>query len=222
MSFRPLSTLSPITGAESIVRIFDLAVAVGGLIILSPLLLLISLLIRLDSPGPVLYRSLRVGRYGRLFRLYKFRTMVRGADRRGPGITTAEDSRVTTLGRLLRRAKADELPQLINVLQGEMSLVGPRPEDPRYVAKYTPEQRRVLALRPGITGVASLRYRHEEQLLAGPDWEQRYIEQIMADKLSIELAYMERRNFWSDLRLILLTFLVFLTNRPPDDFPTGG
>jgi lipopolysaccharide/colanic/teichoic acid biosynthesis glycosyltransferase len=198
-------------------RIVDLAAAITGLILLSPLLLIISLLVKLDSPGPIFYRSLRVGRYEQPFRLFKFRTMVVGAERRGPSITTAGDSRITTVGKSLRRTKADELPQLINVLKGEMSLVGPRPEDPRYVAKYTPEQRRVLSLRPGITSAASLRYRREEQLLAGPDWEQCYIEQIMTDKLSVELEYMDRRNFWTDLRLILLTFAVLV-----HDFSSGG
>ena len=188
-------------------RLIDLAASLVGLILLGPFLALVALLIKADSPGPVFYRARRVGKDGRPFRLYKFRTMVVDADVRGPGITTAGDSRITRVGRLLRRSKIDELPQLINVLEGEMSLVGPRPEDPRYVALYTPEQRRVLAVRPGITSPASLRYRHEERLLDGPDWRQVYVEQVMPHKLQIELDYLAHRTAWSDLGILLRTLL---------------
>lgn len=131
--------------------------------------------------------------------------MVADAEQSGPGITAAGDSRVTRLGRLLRRFKLDELPQLLNVLKGEMSLVGPRPEDPRYVAHYTPEQRRVLSVRPGITGAASVRYRHEEVLLRGPDWETVYLTVIMPDKLKIDLAYIGHWSFGSDLKVLVQT-----------------
>ena len=137
--------------ADTLRRLLDLVASLAGLTLLSPLFVFIALLIALDSPGPVFYRGQRVGRHGRLFRLYKFRSMVISADKQGPGITAAGDARITRVGRFLRRAKLDELPQLINVLLGDMSLVGPRPEDPRYVAFYTPEQRRVLSVRPGIT-----------------------------------------------------------------------
>ncbi|MEW6580001.1 MAG: sugar transferase, partial [Chloroflexota bacterium] len=166
-------------------RPFDLLASAIGLVFLSPLFALIALLIRLSSPGPIFYRARRVGRCGREFTLYKFRSMVANADRQGPGITTAGDPRVTPIGRVLRRTKLDELPQLWNVLRGDMSLVGPRPEDPRYVALYTPEQRRVLDVRPGITSLASIEYRHEEAVLRGPDWEQRYIREVMPAKLTI-------------------------------------
>lgn len=186
-------------------RIFDILAASVGLLFLSPLLALVAFAIRLDSPGPVFYRARRIGKDGIPFRLFKFRTMVDGADRQGAGITAAVDLRITSVGRFLRRTKIDELPQLINVLKGEMSLVGPRPEDPRYVALYTPEQRRVLAVRPGITSAASLVYRHEEQLLAGEDWEIAYRTQVMPHKLAIDLAYLERRTLASDLKLILQT-----------------
>jgi lipopolysaccharide/colanic/teichoic acid biosynthesis glycosyltransferase len=155
-----------------------------------------------DSAGPIFYRAQRVGKDGVLFYLYKFRSMTAGADKQGPGITAAGDSRVTRVGRFLRRTKLDELPQLINVLKGEMSLVGPRPEDPRYVALYTPEQRPVLAARPGITSAASLQYRHEEQLLSGADWETVYRQEVMPAKINIDLAYWQKRTVWSDLRLI--------------------
>ena len=191
--------------ADRIRRLLDIAASAAGLAVLSPLLLLVSLGIKLDSPGPVFYRATRVGRNGELLRLYKFRSMAAGADQQGPGITAAGDARVTRAGRFLRRTKLDELPQLINVLQGEMSLVGPRPEDPRYVALYTPEQRRVLAVRPGITSAASLAYRHEEQLLSGEDWETVYRSQVMPEKLAIDLAYLQRRTLGSDLKLILRT-----------------
>ena len=188
-------------------RIFDLLVSALGLIILSPIFALIALLIRLMSPGPVFYRARRVGQGGREFTLYKFRSMVADADRRGPGITTAGDPRVTSIGRVLRRTKLDELPQLWNVLRGDMSLVGPRPEDPRYVALYTPEQRRVLDVRPGITSLASIEYRNEEAVLHGPDWEQHYIHEVMPAKLAIDLRYVQRATLFTDLLIILRTLL---------------
>jgi lipopolysaccharide/colanic/teichoic acid biosynthesis glycosyltransferase len=191
-------------------RLLDLTASLVGLILLSPFLLLVALLIKIDSRGPALYRAQRVGQHGRLFRLYKFRTMVVDAPGRGPPITTAGDRRVTRLGRPLRRAKIDELPQLINVVKGDMSLVGPRPEDPRYVALYTPQQRRALAARPGITSRASLRYRHEEELLDAQDWEQVYIRQVMPNKLQMELDYLARRNVWSDLGVIFQTVLALV------------
>ena len=191
-------------------RLLDLLASLAGLILLSPFFVLLALLIRLDSTGPIFYRAQRVGKDGVLFYLYKFRSMTAGADKQGPGITAAGDSRVTRVGRFLRRTKLDELPQLINVLKGEMSLVGPRPEDPRYVALYTPAQRLVLAARPGITSAASLQYRHEEQLLSGADWETVYRQEVMPAKISIDLAYLQKRTVWSDLRLIMQTILAML------------
>lgn len=188
-------------------RAFDILASGAGLIILSPLFLGIAIAVRASSPGPALYRARRVGRYGKEFTLYKFRSMVANADRQGPGITAAGDSRVTGVGRFLRRTKLDELPQLINVLRGDMSLVGPRPEDPRYVALYTPEQRRILEQRPGITSMASLTYRHEEQMLSGDDWERVYIEQVMPAKLAIDLEYAQRATLWRDIALIVKTVL---------------
>ena len=193
-------------------RVLDLFGSLLGLILLSPLFLLLAVLIKADSAGPVFFRAERVGQGGKRFRLLKFRSMVYGAARLGPGITTAEDERITRVGRLLRNSKLDEIPQLVNVLKGEMSLVGPRPEDPHYVALYTPEQRRILEVRPGITSPASLRYRHEEQLLTGPDWEQVYVEQVMPRKLQMELDYAERRTCWSDLKVILETVLALFRN----------
>jgi len=193
-----------------ITRIFDILASFIGLLLLSPLFALVALALKLDSAGPVFYRAQRVGRNGVPFRLYKFRSMVVDADKRGPGITATGDARITRVGRFLRRTKIDELPQLINVLKGEMSLVGPRPEDPRYVALYTPEQRRVLAVRPGITSAASLAYRHEEELLVGEDWETFYRTRVLPDKLAIDLAYLQQRSFATDLKLILDTLVALV------------
>ena len=186
---------------------FDLLASALGLIILSPLFILIAVAIRLTSPGPILHRATRTGQGGREFTLYKFRSMIVGADRHGPGITAAGDPRITPVGGVLRRTKLDELPQLWNVLRGDMSLVGPRPEDPRYVTLYTPEQRRVLDVRPGITSLASLEYRNEEAVLHGPDWEQRYIHEVMPAKLAIDLRYAQRATLASDILIILRTLL---------------
>ncbi len=188
-------------------RAFDVFLSAVGLLPLSPVFLVIAIAIRLDSPGPVFYRATRVGRDGKLFKLYKFRTMVADADKIGPGITTAGDPRVTRVGRFLRRTKLDEFPQLINVLKGEMSLVGPRPEDPRYVALYTPEQREVLRVRPGITSPASLRFRYEEGLLEGKNWEEYYIEEILPTKLAIDLEYVHTYNLLHDLIILFRTFV---------------
>ena len=186
-------------------RMFDYCASVAGLVLLAPLFLVLAVLIKADSPGPVFFRGRRVGREGRLFHIYKFRSMVAGADRRGPGITTAGDARVTRVGRLLRRTKLDELPQLINVVLGDMALVGPRPEDPRYVDHYTPAQRRLLNVRPGITSPASLAFRREEELLEGEDWETAYVSDILPKKLNLELDYLTQRTGGGDLRLVLLT-----------------
>ncbi len=177
------------------------------LLILSPVFLLIALLIKLDSPGPVFYRAVRVGKNGEPFQLYKFRSMAADVASKGPGITHQGDPRVTRVGYWLRRFKLDELPQLINVCKSEMSLVGPRPEDPSYVAFYTPQQRAVLTVAPGVTSAASLRFRHEEQILNGEDWETTYLQTVLPTKLQIELEYLKNRTFASDLKIIWQTFL---------------
>ncbi len=188
-------------------RLFDLFASLLGLVVLSPLLFFVAVLVKLDSPGPVFYRGWRVGKGGRPLRIVKFRTMVADAGARGPGITAGDDLRVTRLGRVLRKTKIDELPQLINVVRGEMSLVGPRPEDPAYVSLYTPEQRKILSVSPGITSPASLRYRHEEALMKEDNWEKVYVELILPHKLKIELDYIDRRTFLTDVALIFRTFL---------------
>lgn len=194
-------------------RIFDLTFSFLGLVILSPLLLLVSAAIPLDSRGPVFYRGVRVGRGGKRFRVLKFRTMVPDAARRGGGLTLRADPRITRLGRFLRRTKIDELPQLFNVIRGEMSLVGPRPEDPRYVQMYTDRQRQVLSVPPGITSVASLRYRQEEDLLSGGNWEEVYTGTVLPAKLDLELSYLARRSFAFDLWIIAGTLLALVRDQ---------
>lgn len=187
-------------------RTFDVVCGSLGLLLLSPLLLFVSMAIRLDSAGPVLFRGMRVGWNGRPFKIFKFRTMVAGATFSGPAITTRADPRVTRVGRFLRGTKLDELPQLINVLLGDMSLVGPRPEDPKYVAAYTPEQKMILAFRPGITSPASIAYRDESEMLAGADWERLYIKEIMPRKLAIDMEYFRDATFRGDIGIIFKTF----------------
>lgn len=184
---------------------FDTTMAALGLLALLPLFVVVAVLIKLEDGGPVFYKAKRVGLNGKLFPLYKFRSMRVDADRMGPGITTSGDPRITRIGAWVRRTKVDELPQLLNVIAGDMSLVGPRPEDPRYVALYTPEQRQILQVRPGITSAASLAYRHEEQMLSGPNWQDTYINEVMPAKLAIDLEYLARRNLLTDLTLILRT-----------------
>lgn len=160
-------------------RLFDVIVAAVGLIVLSPLFVLLAIWIKLDSQGPVFYRAERVGKGGRLFRMYKFRGMLDNPAQIGLGITARGDPRVTRAGRFLRGTKLDELPQLINVLHGEMSLVGPRPEDPRYVTLYSLEQRLVLSVRPGITSPASVAYRDEEAMLKDHNVDDLYTRVVM-------------------------------------------
>jgi lipopolysaccharide/colanic/teichoic acid biosynthesis glycosyltransferase len=189
-------------------RLFDLVVASAGLFLLAPVLLFVGILISLGSPGPVFYCGNRIGKDGKPFRMLKFRTMVVNADQIGSALTHGGDPRVTPVGRILRKWKIDEIPQLINVVRGEMSLVGPRPESPGYVQHYTPAQRRVLLVKPGMTGLTQIRYRHEETLLKSyADRERAYVETIMPQKLALDLEYVEHQSFFSDLVLILLTLL---------------
>lgn len=195
-------------------RVFDLIASVSGLLLLSPVLAIIAVAIKAGDRGPLLFSQQRVGRDGHTFRLLKFRSMIADAERIGPALTIGTDPRITPIGRLLRRAKLDELPQLINVARGEMSLVGPRPEVPKYVAMYTPAQRRVLTLRPGITDPASTEYVREAELLAhADDPERAYIEEVMPRKLQLNLAYAETATLWSDIATILRTMGVVVRAR---------
>jgi lipopolysaccharide/colanic/teichoic acid biosynthesis glycosyltransferase len=192
-------------------RLFDILVSLVGLMLLAPLFALIALSIKLDSSGPVFFRQQRVGQWGKPFNIYKFRTMTTDTDETRQ-LTVGNDSRITGTGRFLRRYKIDELPQLINVWEGTMSLVGPRPEVPRYVACYPPEARAiVLSVAPGITDLASILYRDESRLLGqAADPEKTYIDTILPIKLSYYTRYVQERNFWIDLRIICKTLAAVL------------
>lgn len=190
-------------------RAFDFGCAAIGLLFLSPLLCATALAIKLDDGGPVFYRQARVGREFRLFRVCKFRSMVMGADRASL-LTAPEDSRLTRVGRWLRRYKIDELPQLFNVLRGEMQLVGARPEVERYVEMFRSQYAVILQNRPGITDPASLAYRREEQLFSPSQMDRQYVEEILPDKLKLSLDYQEHRNFLSDVRILLRTVFALI------------
>lgn len=187
-------------------RLFDISASFFGLLLLSPLFLIVALCVGLTSRGGVFYVQTRVGRYGRDFRLYKFRSMRTGSDAKGLLTVGGKDGRITPVGYFIRKYKIDELPQLFNVLKGDMSLVGPRPEVRKYVALYNSEQMRVLSARPGITDPASIKYINENNLLAqAGDPERFYVEKIMPDKLKINLEYMDNRSFFKDLSVIFRT-----------------
>lgn len=189
---------------EGLKRAFDLVFASVMLVILLPFLLLVALLVKLDSPGPALFRHERVGRNGRRFHVLKFRTMVVGAERMGSRLTAKRDPRITRIGQVLRWFKIDELPQLINVVRGEMSLIGPRPEDPYFVGFYTPEQRRVLSVRPGILGPSQIEGRDEVSMYPDgiEDTEAYYLEHILPPKLERDLRYVDEMSFWGDIKLL--------------------
>ena len=196
-------------------RILDVALAGAGLLVTGPALLALAAAVKLDTPGPALFIQERVGRGGRRFRLVKLRTMVVDAENTGPAVTTSGDPRITRVGAWLRKAKLDELPQLWNVLRGEMSIVGPRPEVERYVEKYRPEWRRLLDVRPGLTDLASLTFRDEERLLAAAgDRERAYAEVVMPLKVELALRGIDLGSLRTDLAVIIRT--VFAVLRPPD------
>ena len=192
-------------------RLFDVVISGMGLVILAPFFLLIGLIITLNSKGPAFYLQERVGKGGKLFRLVKFRTMRRGADRQTAITVGQHDQRITSVGYYLRRFKVDELPQLINVFLGTMSLVGPRPELKRFVDLYNIEQQKVISVKPGITDYASIQFRNENQLLEGKQNPiEYYIQEIMPVKLSLNLSYIRDQSFWHDIRIIFQTiFLIF-------------
>jgi lipopolysaccharide/colanic/teichoic acid biosynthesis glycosyltransferase len=200
-------------------RLFDLLVAGSASLLLLPSIGLIALLIKREDDGPVLYNGTRVGKDGKLFKMHKFRTMVPNADQIGGPSTAGDDPRLTQIGRRLRKYKLDELPQLFNVLKGEMSLVGPRPEVPFYVDMYTPEEREVLRVQPGITDWASIRYRNEGEILRGsPDPEQAYMEKIRPGKIRLGLEYARGHTLWGDLQILAATVkAVFEPDRMPEE-----
>jgi lipopolysaccharide/colanic/teichoic acid biosynthesis glycosyltransferase len=189
-------------------RIFDLFFSLTGLLALAPILLLLGLLIKLESKGPVFYLQIRVGRYGRDFKLFKFRTMFPDSDKKGLITVGMKDPRITKIGYILRRYKLDELPQLINVLYGNMSFVGPRPEVRKYVDMYSTSELSVLAVKPGITDLASLTYINENEILAqASDPEITYLNEVMPHKLALNMEYIRKSSLWFDIKIIFRTIL---------------
>ena len=198
-------------------RFFDLTVAAAGLIVLSPVLLVLAVWIKLDDGGPVFYRGVRVGRNGRPFRVVKFRTMRVDAEAVGGSSTASDDVRITRVGRWLRRSKVDELPELANVLRGEMSLVGPRPEVQEYVRLMTEEERAVLSVRPGLTDWATLWNSDEGAVLAGAtDPEKAYLELIRPEKIRLQLEYVRNRSFLTDLVILVQTVAAIVLRTKPE------
>jgi len=192
-------------------RAFDIVMSLIGLILLGPVLLAVALWIKLDSKGPVFYRGLRVGRFGKSFRIFKFRSMVMDAEQIGPASTADEDSRVTHAGRFMRKFKIDELPQLLNVLMGQMSFVGPRPEVQKFIDMYTEQEKAILGVRPGITDWASVWNADEGAILAGSeDPDKAYEELIRPTKLKLQLDYARNHSLWIDIRIIAYTVLKIL------------
>ncbi len=205
----PALRLSPWSRSRA-KRVFDLICAVPLTVLMLPLMGVLALLVLISSPGPILFRQRRCGKDGREFELLKFRSM-RHWGPPGPGVTSANDARITRLGRLLRNTKLDELPQLVNVLRGDMSFVGPRPDLGEYFAECDPRWRQVLQLRPGITGWATLRYRHEEELLASVAPEQLkefYVRVLLPKKARLDLAYGKHATFWTDLGVLFRTLKI--------------
>ncbi len=185
-------------------QVFDRTVALGTLVVLLPLLLVIAVAVKLSSPGPVLFRQVRVGQGGQPFCILKFRTMVDGADRMAENVSATGDPRITSVGRFLRHWYLDELPQFLNVLKGDMSLVGPRPETPEYVALYTPAERRVLAVRPGLAGPSTLGHMHEAEILASvEDPAEHYRNVLLHQRVQMDIGYLERKSLRYDVGLLL-------------------
>ena len=192
-------------------RVFDIVASLGGLIILSPMLIIVAICIKLDSKGPVFFKQKRVGKNKKIFEIYKFRTMVTDAEKLGKQITVGNDSRITRVGKFIRKCKLDELPQLINVVKGEMSLVGPRPEVPRYVELYDEYEEQILLVQPGITDYASIEFRNENEILGRSiNPEETYIEEIMPTKIDLNMKYIRNISLVEDIKLILNTILAIL------------
>ena len=192
-------------------RLFDIVVSLVMLALLSPVFLVLAIAIKLDSPGPVFYRQVRITRYGKEFRIFKFRSMVTDADKKGSLVTVSGDSRITRVGRLIRKCRLDELPQLLNVLTGDMTFVGTRPEVAKYVARYTPEMLATLLLPAGITSEASIRYKDEDKLLKdADDVDKVYIEAVLPGKMQYNLASVREFTFFGDIATMLRTVLAVL------------
>ena len=193
-------------------RIFDIIVALILLILLSPIILILAIMIKIDSKGPVFYRQERITTYGKIFRIFKFRTMVQNADKVGTLVTVGNDSRITRVGKLIRKVRLDELPQLINVLKGEMTFVGTRPEVKKYVDKYTDEMKATLLMPAGITSVASIKYKDEDEILdgakqKGKDIDLAYVEDVLPEKMKYNLEYISKFSFWYDIKVCIDTVI---------------
>jgi len=196
-------------------RIFDVVFSILGLLLLFPLFVFVAVKIKLDSEGPVFYRGKRIGKFGKPFRIFKFRTMYANADEISQNQSAGDDDpRITELGKSLRSSKLNELPQLINVLKGEMSLVGPRPEVEKYVKVYTEEEKAILTVPPGITDYASIKFHNEGEILNGsPDPDKTYEEEIRPEKLRLQLEYVRNHSFWIDLKILVKTLRALLETR---------
>jgi len=197
-------------------RFFDGVMSAIGLLLLSPFFLLLAVVIKLDSPGPVFYRGVRVGRHGRPFKIYKFRSMVADAERKGAASTSTTDLRVTSSGHFFRKFKFDEVSQLINVFLGDMSIVGPRPEVQKFVEKYTEEEKQILSVRPGITDWSSIKFHNEAEIIEAsgiPDADEAYEKLIRPEKLRLQLKYIKERNLWVDIKIVISTVLTLFSTR---------
>ena len=198
-------------GSLLLKRVFDIVVSALMLLVASPVFLILAIAIKLDSPGPVFYRQERVTQYGEKFRIFKFRTMVSNADKIGTQVTVGNDSRITRVGKLIRKCRLDEVSQLIDILRGTMTFVGTRPEVPKYVAAYTPEMMATLLLPAGVTSLASIMYKDEDQLLAGAeDVDQTYVEAVLPGKMRYNLKAIETFSFWGDIKLMFMTVFAVL------------
>lgn len=195
-------------------RIFDVFLSIFGLLVLSPIFFIIAIQIKIKDKGPVFYRGLRVGQYGRLFNIFKFRTMIINAEKIGGPSTPDDDPRITKIGKSIRKYKFDELPQLINILRGEMSLVGPRPEVKHYIDMFTEEEKAILSVKPGITDWASLRNPDEGAILEGSlDPEKTYMEKIRPEKIRLQLKYVREHSFLTDLKILFLTLKTIILRK---------
>jgi lipopolysaccharide/colanic/teichoic acid biosynthesis glycosyltransferase len=204
----------PGTGQRLAKRAFDLLVAALALVVLAPLFLVLAAAVRIDSRGPVLFKQERVGLGGRPFRMYKVRSMVRDAERMAANVSTSGDPRVTRVGAHLRRWHLDELPQLFNVLRGDMSLVGPRPETPEFVTRYTEDERRVLDVKPGVAGPSTLAFMDEPEILgAADDPEDYYVNHLLHERVRLDLRYLDRWSLLGDVRLLLRQVWVLVSGR---------
>ena len=206
-------------------RVFDICVSAVMLLVLSPVFLVLAVAIKLDSPGPVFYRQVRVTRYGETFRIFKFRSMVSNADKIGTQVTVGNDSRITRVGKLIRKCRLDELCQLIDVFRGTMSFVGTRPEVPKYVAAYTPEMMATLLMPAGVTSLASIMYKDEDELLAGAeDVDGTYVKKVLPGKMYYNLKGIKEFSFWGDIKLMFMTVFAVLGKeyQPDPDAPKAN